>query len=146
MTSDRNRPVQDHHECSRLAKKGAQHEDGRIDGEAFRLKEGEPYLSVNCVDFHDADSREQRIADLRQVIIKNFNIRTQLLALFEAGSTFEYVRENSLDSRVLTIEHHWEEENPSHCGVHEFVFGEDIIADLLAETVEPENVIPVKVK
>jgi len=146
VTSDRNLTVEDHHECSRLCKVGARHSDGRIDGEAFRLKEGEPYLSLNCVDFHDGDLRVERIDDLRKVIIKNFTIRTQLLALFEAGSTIEFVRENSEDDRVLTIEHHWEEENHSHCGAHGFIFGEEIIADLLAETVEPENVISVKVK
>ena len=146
MTSDRNRPILDEHECSRLAKKGTQNEDGRVDGEAFRLREREPFLSVNCIDFHDGETREARIGDLRAVVIRELNIRTQILALFEVGNTVEYVRERSDDRRELMIDHQWEEGNHSHCGVHGFVYGEDIIADLMAETVLPENVMPVKTK
>jgi len=146
VTSDRSRPVLDQHECARFAKKGFHHPDGRVDGEAFRLREIDEFLSVNCIDFHDGDTREARIDDLRANLIRDLNIRTQILALFEVGKTIDYVRENSDDNRELMIDHQWEEGNHSHCGVHGFVYGEDIIADLMAETVLPENVMPVKTK
>ncbi len=148
VISKHNLPILNDYECARLAKGTQQHPDGRIDGEAFLLREHDDFLSVNCIDFHDGDSRDDKIDDLRHLLdtlMENLR-KSHLLAIFKVGDAITYVRGKTDDKRELTIKHEWEANNHSHCGVHGFEFGEIIIADLLAESVNsnPVTVIPAK--
>lgn len=52
------------------------HEDGSIDGVAFRLRGGETFLSVNWLEYLDPADRNRQLTELRRVFLdKNFSLR-----------------------------------------------------------------------
>ncbi len=99
------------------------HEDGSIDGAAFRLrqrqdKSWEEYLSVNWLEYLDPADRAEQLIKLRATFHgKGFDLRPSArFAVLKAGDLRNHVRQESPDKRDLKVLHKPQPNDPSHCG------------------------------
>jgi hypothetical protein len=117
------------------------HEDGTIDGAAFRLRKRpdswEGYLSVNWLEYLGPAERLRQIEKLRQVFLnKPFKLGAKVkFAVHEVAALCEYVRRKSPDRRELRVLHEPFPDDDSHCGIFSLEPEDDLIADLIAEVV-----------
>jgi len=119
-------------DCARLAK-GTQvrKDDGMVEGDAFALRERESYLSVNCLDLLEGGRGEQLDA-LRRVLNRKLNVsRTARLAIVNVGDTKRY----ALPHASLDFVHLPELDDESHCGIYGLEYNNELIQDLIAESV-----------
>ena len=134
-------PVPDSDHISRYCG-GAQIDNGKITGKAFRLRKRtgseEKYLSVNWLEFLKKADRDAEIEEIRKVFSrKDFQLGTQAkFAVLNVGSTRTHVRTRSPDSRDLRILHEPEVDDPSHSGIHNLRLEDELIAELIAQTVK----------
>ena len=112
-------------------------EDGIVDGAAFRPREGEKYLSVNWLDFLQLSNREDQINKIRNVLSSKLDCGSKAgIAVLNVGETINYVAGKSLDKRKLRVLHEPDDpDDPSHSGIFNFTHDDDLIADIIAETV-----------
>ena len=112
---------------------------GEITGAAFLLRPEEPYLSVNWLEFLKANGRKAELAEIRRCIRLTLGA-TARLAVLNVGRSRKYVRENSPDNRDLLFAHEPKTdpgaEDESHSGIFNTRSEDDLIAELLVETVE----------
>lgn len=123
--------ILDEFDCARLVKATQKRDDGEIDGAAFAVRRGESYLSLNCLDLicggHDA-----RIEHLREILRSKLNIkRTSLLAILNVGKTKEAVKEQA----TLEFVHEPEPDDQTHCGLYGLEYGDELVRDLVAQSV-----------
>lgn len=117
---------------------GAQtHEDGRISGTAFRLRESEEYLSVNWLEYLGLADRHSQIEEMRRVLRAKLKLGSQArLAVLNAGRLHEHVASASPDRRMLDILHEPEPVDPSHAGIFGLRPDDTLIAELIAQVVQ----------
>lgn len=113
---------------------------GKPTGESFKLRNGqnpEIYASVNWLELLARSSRGKEIEELRRIFAqKPFKLSTKgLFAVLNVGNTKKYVLKESPDSRRLRFIHEPEFDDPSHSGMHGYAHEDNLIAELIAETV-----------
>ena len=110
---------------------------GRPTGASFRLRENEAFLSINWLEELNQTSRESEINELRQVFKnKPFQVATTgVFAVINVGRTKSSVVEGAPDSTVLKFIHEPEDDDPSHSGIFGFTHEENLIAELIADSV-----------
>jgi hypothetical protein len=110
-------------------------DEGIVTGLAFRLREGEEYLSVNWLESLAHGGRSTQIAALRNVFERKFSkvSATARFAVLSVGELCAYIRN---EGRDLTAIHEPEPDDQSHCGVYGLRFDDEVIADMLAEIVQ----------
>lgn len=133
--------IPDKHHVARYCS-GRRHVDGKVLREAFVLRQGEPHLSVNWLEYFGLDSLDDALArvceDKRE---QGFTLRrTGRFALLRA----EDVRSARIDidalygtARYLTVTHIPKDGDESHSGIGGYGADEMgwVVADLLAEKV-----------
>lgn len=120
---------------------------------AFTLRENEPDLSVHWLEFLSRNSRNEQITEAQNNYNRIMNKvgSTAIIAVLNVGGVRKYVSENTVDKRNLEVRHTptlEEPEDPSHSGIYNVGHNEgsipNQIPDLIAFTVEPEDVYPAK--
>jgi hypothetical protein len=136
--------VPDTNHISRYCGGAHVHENGRISGTAFRLRELEEYLSVNWLESLGLADRDPQIAEIRRVLeAKGLKIGSKArLAVLNSGRLREHVASASPDRRMLDILHTPELLDPSHTGIFGLPRDDRLIAELVAEVVQ--DVYPAK--
>jgi hypothetical protein len=110
--------------------------DGQIQATAFMLRAGEESLSVNWLEFLGHSSREEEIADIRKIYSAKLSIGVRAkIAILNAGEVCNKVLAESPDSRKLEILHDPLENDPSHSGIYNLRNDDELIAELILETV-----------
>lgn len=111
-------------------------------GAAFYLRPQEEYLSVFCLNMLEGDDIPDKIEYLKKDIPLDTSSNGKL-GVLNVGEIREYVKSESDDKRNLTVtnEPRIDHEHPEldceyHCGVRGFRYGEEIIAELIAECVK----------
>ncbi len=134
--------VPDPHHITRYCGGSHVHEDGTIDGTAFRLKEksGKPesYLSTNWLEYLSKESRPDEINEIRKVLASKMRTigSTAKIAVLNVGRVLENVSDKSLDKHKLQVVHEPDHPaDPSHSGIYGFRIDDDLITDLIAEVV-----------
>ena len=123
--------ITDAFDCARLAKGTQIRNDDRVEGDAFALRTGESYLSMNCLDLLDGDRSEQLEA-LRAVLDRKLKgSGTARLAIINVGGT----KRSVLPHAVLNFEHEPEPDDESHCGMYGLEYNNELVQDLIAESV-----------
>lgn len=127
---------------SRFAKKSKVHDDGeniRIDAEAFKLRGGEDYLSVNDLEMHEGDTVTEKVLHLIKSPSMQMNIKkNDYFAIHKVGQMQEYVKTNSIDERNLIVSYkpdpniHYD----SHAGIYGVLQDDDLILELISECVQ----------
>ncbi len=110
--------------------------NGKPLGTAFQLRKGEPYISVNWLEFFADLSKEQQIDEVRAVLAKKMRKigSTARLALLNVGAVQEGFPSTVGQVRVLhepvsTPEY----DDPSHAGIFDLEPDPDLVADMLAQ-------------
>ena len=102
-----------------------------VEGDAFAIRRGEHYLSLNCIDLLDGDRGEQLDA-LRLILSRKLNVsRTARLSILNVGETRRRVSPHAM----LDFRHEPEPGDNSHCGVYGIEYGDELVQDLIAESV-----------
>ena len=114
-------------------------EDGQIQATAFMLREGEESLSVNWLEFLNCTGRESEIKEIRSIYsrkLKRVGANAKI-AVLNVGEVREKVLKESHDRRNLEVFHNPEPENddPSHSGIYNLKPDNELIAELILETV-----------
>lgn len=108
-----------------------------IQASAFMLREDEESLSVNCMEFLNCSSRESEITEIRTVFSKKLHIGVRArLAVLNVGETRNKVLTESFDDRNLEVLHDPSTYDPSHSGIYNLKQDDDLIAELILETIQ----------
>jgi hypothetical protein len=120
--------------------------DGNIQATAFMLRQVDENLSVNWLEYFKCSSRESEIAELRKVYsAKNLIIKVNgKIAVLNVGEVRETVLAGSPDGRKLEILHDPEENDPSHSGIYNLKHDDEMIAELILETVRENEIYPAR--
>ena len=113
-------------------------EDGEIQATAFMLRQNEQYLSVNWLENLKCPDRTSEIRALQEVYSRKFNRvgTTAQLAILNVGVLRNKVANESPDMRQLRVLHEpIMPDDPSHTGIFGFSFVDEIIAELIAQTI-----------
>lgn len=111
-------------------------DNGEITAAAFMLRNTEAYLSVNWLEELKQPERTTQIRDLQDLYSKKLKVgATAQIAILNVGAFRNKVARESSDGRSLQVIHEPEFEDPSHAGIYGFSHDDEIIAELIAETV-----------
>ena len=123
--------IEDAFHCARLSKATQERDDGGVEGDAFALRSGEEYLSLNCLDLFRGD-REEQLRALRRVVGLKLNVRkTALFSVINAGYTKQAVVPNA----SLDFIHKPQPDDETHCGLYGLEYNDELVQDLIAESV-----------
>lgn len=121
--------------------KPTQVSDGQIQATAFMLRAGEEYLSVNWLEFLNCSSRESEVAELRNIYSQKLTVGARAkMAVLNVGEVRKKVLTESPDRRILEVLHAPILDNPqlydpSHSGIYNLKQDDELIAELILETV-----------
>jgi len=111
-------------------------DEGQVQPTAFLLRKGEPELSVDWLEILNCPGREEEIAKLRDVYSSRVAVKASAkVAILNVGEACENVREESPDNRQLYILHDPIGEDISHSAIFNLIEDDELIAELLLETV-----------
>lgn len=112
-------------------------DDGFIQATAFMLRASEESLSVNWLEFLNCLNRMNEIAELRNIYSRKFaKVGTSAkIAILSVGEVCKKVLRESSDQRNLKVFHDPEINDPSHSGIYNLKHDDELIAELILETV-----------
>ena len=116
--------------------KPTQVSDGQIQATAFMLRTGEESLSVNWLEFLNCSSRESEITEIRNLYSSKLSggVRAKISVL-NVGEVRQKVLTESPDGRNLEVIHDPLIDDPSHSGIYNLKQDDELIAELILETV-----------
>ena len=110
--------------------------EGKIQATAFMLREGDKNLSVNWLEFLNCLSRESEITKIRTIYSETFTVGARAkIAILNVGEVRKKVLTESPDGRNLEVLHDPLVNDPSHSGIYNLKQGDELIAELILETV-----------
>jgi len=116
--------------------------EGQIQATAFMLRADEESLSVNWLEFLNCSSRESEITKIRTIYSETFNVGASAkIAILNVGEVREKVLTESPDGRNLEVLHDPlmdVMDDPSHSGIYNLKQDDELIAELILETVHEE--------
>jgi hypothetical protein len=112
-------------------------EGGEVQATAFMLRDGEEYLSVNWLEDLNCSDRTSEIRTLQDLYSRKLSVGTAArIAILNVGALRNKVARESPDMRQLRVLHEpIIPEDPSHAGIYDFSSNDEIIAELIAQTV-----------
>ncbi len=115
-------------------------ESEQIHATAFHLRPGEDSLSVNWLEFLSCPSRESEIDGIRRTYMTKLDVKPRAkIAVLNVGEVRNKVITESEDSRNLKVLHdpiiEPEINDPSHSGIYSLRQDDELIAELILETV-----------
>lgn len=128
--------IPDEHHIARLC--NPKHIDGGlIQATAFMLRANEESLSVNWLEFLNRLDRMSEIAELRNIYSGKFTkVGTSAkITILSVGEVREKALRESPDQRNLKVLHDPEINDPSHSGIYNLKYDDELIAELILETV-----------
>lgn len=112
-------------------------EGDKIMAAAFMLRQGEEFLSVNWLEELKCPDRSSEIRALRDLYTRKMT-RVGVgarIAILNVGALRTKVESESPDNRLLRVIHEPELNDPSHAGIYDIPYDDDIVAELIAEAV-----------
>ncbi len=117
--------------------KPTQAPEGEIQPTAFMLRTGENSLSVNWLEFLKCSSRENEISEMRTIYSKKLQVGARAkIAVLNVGEVRKKVLTESPDARNLEVLHDPFIDDLSHSGIYNLKQDDDLIAELILETVK----------
>ncbi|MFH1673357.1 MAG: hypothetical protein ABIF87_08030 [Pseudomonadota bacterium] len=120
--------------------------DEQIQATAFMLRSDEESLSVNWLEFLNCSSREHEIIEIRNIYSAKLNVGARAkIAVLNVGEVREKVLTESSDRRNIEVLHDpLEDDDPSHSGAYNLEPDNELIAELILETVHDREVYPAR--
>ena len=111
--------------------------DGQIQATAFMLRSDEEYLSVNWLEFLNCSSRDHEINEIQNIYSAKLTVGVRAkIAVLNIGEVREKVLTESPDKRNIEVLHDpIEDDDPSHSGIYNLKQDDELIAELILETV-----------
>lgn len=111
--------------------------EGQIQATAFMLKPDEESLSVNWLEFLDCSNRKSEITKIRTIYSETFTTvgARAKIAILNVGEVRKKVLTESPDGRNLEVRHDPLVNDPSHSGIYKLKQDDELIAELILETV-----------
>jgi hypothetical protein len=110
--------------------------DGQIQASAFMLRTNEDSLSVNWLEFLNCSNRESEICRIREIYSNKLKVRASAkIAILNVGEVRKKVMTESPDSRNIEVRHNPLIDDPSHSGIYNLKKDNELIAELILETV-----------
>lgn len=124
------------HHVARFCPKKHIAPDGRVTGEAFRLRDEEAGLSVNWLErIHDASNTEA-INQLKLIFREKFTVkRSDWFAKLCVGRSVDYVLEKTREKTLMQFRHMPESDDASHSEIYDLRSCDRVVSHLLAESV-----------
>jgi hypothetical protein len=113
-------------------------ENSAVQATAFMLRTGEEYLSVNWLENLNCPDRESAISALQNLYSRKLNRvgTTARIAILNVGAFRAKVAQESPDMRQLRVLHEpITPEDPTHSGIYDIAPDDEIIAELIAQTI-----------
>jgi hypothetical protein len=111
-------------------------ENGEISAAAFMVRKTEEYLSVNWLEEINRSDRTTQISELQSLYATKLRVRAAArIAVLNVGGLRAKVQRESPDNRLLRVLHEPESGDPSHAGIYDIPYDDDIIAELIAQVV-----------
>jgi hypothetical protein len=112
-------------------------DEGVIQAGAFMLKRGEENLSVDWLEYLSCSTRGDEITEVRHIYSEKFSrVPTHAqIAVLNVGQMREKVRKESPDRRDLNVLHNPEDNDPVHSGIYDLKQDDEMIAELILESV-----------
>ncbi|MGE5305412.1 MAG: hypothetical protein ACM3TN_19045 [Alphaproteobacteria bacterium] len=103
---------------------------------AFMLREAEEYLSVNWLEALRRSDRASQMRDLQELYARKLRVGANArIAILNVGIVRSKVERESQDRRVLRVLHDPETDDPSHSGIYDIPYDDDVVAELIAQVV-----------
>ena len=101
---------------------------------AFMLRVTDEYLSVNWLEELSHSDRDNQIADLQELYARKLRVGAKArIAILNVGIIRDKVERDSLDRRALRVLHDPEPDDPSHTGIYDIPYDDEIVAELIAQ-------------
>ena len=118
--------------------------EGQPTGASFLLRQNESYLSVNWLEKLGLSTLDKELTSLLSIYNKTFKegtitARTRT-AILHVDKTIEHVSDATEGKTSLIVTHEPSKNTKSHAGIWGYSFAENMIAELIAQSVIPENV------
>jgi hypothetical protein len=111
-------------------------EDGEVLPTAFMMREADEYLSVNWLENLGRSDRASQMRDLQELYARKLRVRANArIAILNVGTVRSKVERDSQDRRVLRVLHDPEPDDPSHSGIYDIPYDDEIVAELIAQVV-----------
>ena len=109
----------------------------QIQATAFMLRASDDgRLSVNWLEFLNCPSRESEIEEMQKVYCAKLNVKPRAkIAVLNVGDVRNKVLTESQDGRNLEVLHNPSMNDPSHSGIYNLKQDDELIAELILETV-----------
>lgn len=110
--------------------------NGKVDGSAFVLRQGQKSISVNWLEYLNKSTRLEEIRAICQAYAqKGRDVgANSRFAILHTGSTVHSVQQKAKES--IRFLHDPEPLDSSHSGIFNVPLDDDVIADLIAESVQ----------
>jgi len=110
--------------------------EGQIQAMAFMLRADDESLSVNWLEFFNCSNRENEIAKIQTIYSETFTVGARArIAILNVGEVRKKVLTESPDGRNLEVLHDPSINDPSHSGIYNLKQDDELIAELILETV-----------
>lgn len=135
-------PLPDGDHIARYCKPSSMRPDGLPFALAFRIREGEDYLSVNWLDYFQSPDLPAAVQHIREVFRnKGFRLgRRGAFVVLGVGRAKTRVQEELGHS--LRFEHAPSRDDPSHAAIYGYGFSDTAVAAELAALIGPRDVYP----
>ena len=109
----------------------------QIQATAFQLRPpNEDFLSVNWLEFLNCQSRESEIEEMQKVYCAKLDVKPRAkIAVLNVGEVRKNVLTESPDGRNLEVLQAPLMNDPSHSGIYNLKQDDELIAELILETV-----------
>ena len=134
--------VSDSDHISRFCRRNSVDEDGRITGQAFKLRPlDQEGLSVNWLEYLNLSNRETEIKEVRKIYKKKLDVTGRSrIAVLNVGETRKYIYDKSPDKRKIQVTNDKPSPDLSHRRITGSLSVDDtIIFNLLAEVADKES-------
>jgi hypothetical protein len=120
-------------------------DNGQIQATAFMLRQNEESLSVNWLESLKCSNRESEITQIREIYSKRFTVKPLAkITVLNVGKVRKEVRKKSPDGRNLEVLHEPLEDDPSHSGIYNLKPDNELIAELILETIQDTDIYPAR--
>lgn len=119
--------------------------EGKIQASAFVLREIDTSLSVNWLECLNCLNRESEIAEVQKIYSTKLDIRPKArIVVLNVGEVCEKVKTETPDKRNLAVLHDPEILDPSHSGIYNMRPDNELIAELILQTVRESETYPAR--
>ena len=134
--------IRDEDHVARYYLKRFMYPDGTPMPDAFKLRDGETYLSVNWLECFGMSTMEANMACVREDFSKKHSIvKNARFAVLNVDSIKRSMEESD---RIVHVKHLKDNDYPSHASIEECARDDDSMMIILASIVVKNNVYPAK--